>query len=102
MHITISPDISLRNRFFQQLPSGSGSRPLQVCCPNLSNYKYTPERFQGPLLLGHRPAPLLPHTTTFWNIYMITDVNSFHSQPASPAGVQAAPVPDLIPIWVKE
>ena len=99
MHITVTPPrIPSRNRHSQQLPSGSGSRPLRFYLPN----QYTVNLFQALLPLGHRPASLLPQATILWIILMNTHENSFHSRPASPADVPAAPVPDFVSPWVKE
>ena len=82
MHITITPDISYHNRLIQQLPSGSGSRPLQFSCHYLSYYQNTADPLQVPFLLGHHPAPLLPHATTISIFRLIPRTTSFiPSQP---------------------
>ena len=66
MQITGSSCVSCRNEFYQQLPSGSGSRLLRFYFPSLIYNNYTIEPFKVPLMLDHYPAPLiplLPHAT---------------------------------------
>ena len=101
MHITVTSHIPCRNWLYQQLPSGSGSRPLRFCCIRLSYYQYTADLFQA-LPLRHCPAPHLPDSTIHWNILIYTHDNSFHLRPTSPADVPTAPIPEYVWLWVKD
>ena len=103
IHITVIYPlcISCHSPHRQQPLSGSGNQTLRLCCYDLNYDYFTSEPFKV-LLLGHRPAALLPHPTPVWNNENKTYPNSFHSWPASPTDKLATPITYFISAWVKE